>query len=246
MLPQNQFQARIAVSARPIKEITMNKLISLTTASIVASTALGGVALAASATATADLNIRSGPGPQYASIGFIATGDSAEVEGCLEASKWCRVTYEGIQGWSYSDYLAADLSGEVVVLTDRYAEAGFETVTYMDDGAAAGGAVAGATTGAVVGALVAGPLGAAIGGTVGAASGATAGAIIDPPETVRTYVSANPVDPVYLEGEVVIGAGIPDNVVLQAIPDYEYNYVYINGQPVLVDPGTRQIVYVIR
>lgn len=81
---------------------------------------------------------------------------------------------------------------------------------------------------------------------MGAASGATAGAIIDPPETVRTYVSANPLDPVYLEGEVIIGAGIPANVVLKAIPDYEYNYVYINGQPVLVDPGTRQIVYVIR
>ncbi len=224
----------------------MNKLMFLTTATIMAATALCGAAHAASATATADLNIRSGPGPQYASIGFIAAGDSAEVEGCLDASKWCRVSYNGVQGWSYSDYLTANLSGDVVVLTDRYVDVGLETVTYTDDGAAAGGAVAGAATGAVVGALVGGPIGAAVGGTVGAASGATAGAIIDPPQTVRTYVTANPVAPVYLEGEVVIGAGIPETVALQTIPDYEYRYVYVNGQAVLVHPDTRQIVYVVR
>jgi hypothetical protein len=98
----------------------------------------------------------------------------------------------------------------------------------------------------VVGALIGGPLGAAIGGAIGATGGATAGAIIDPPEVARTYVISNPLDPIYLDGEVVIGAGVPETVTLQAIPDYDYQYVYINGQPVLVDPTTRQIVYVIR
>ena len=226
----------------------MNKLFRLATATALATTAFAGAAFAqsASATAIADLNIRSGPGPQYASIGFIASGDSASVDGCLEGSKWCRVTYDGVTGWSYSDYLTADLSGEAVVLTERYPDVGLATVTYDDSEAAAGGAVAGATTGAVVGALVGGPIGAAIGGAVGATSGATAGAVIDPPEVARTYVTSNPLDPVYLDGEVVIGAGVPENVTLQAIPDYEYQYVYINGQPVLVDPGTRQIVYVVR
>jgi uncharacterized protein YraI len=226
----------------------MNKLLKLVTAAALATTALAGAALAqsASATATADLNIRSGPGPQYASIGFIASGDTAAVDGCLEGSKWCRVTYDGVTGWSYSDYLTADLSGEVVVLTDRYPDVGLATVTHDGSDAAAGGAVAGATGGAIVGALVGGPVGAAVGGVVGASSGATAGAVIDPPEVARTYVTSNPIDPVYLDGEVVIGAGVPDTVTLQAIPDYEYQYVYINGQPVLVDPGTRQIVYVMR
>jgi uncharacterized protein YraI len=226
----------------------MHKLLKLATATALATTAFAGAAFAqsASATAIADLNIRSGPGPQYASIGFIATGDSASVDGCLQGSKWCRVTYEGVTGWSYSDYLTADLSGETVVLTERYPDVGLATVTYDESEAAAGGAVAGATTGAVVGALVGGPVGAAIGGAVGATSGATAGALIDPPEVARTYVTSNPLDPVYLDGEVVIGAGVPDTVTLQAIPDYEYQYVYINGQPVLVDPDTRQIVYVVR
>lgn len=226
----------------------MNRFIKLAAGAMLATSALTGIAFAqaSSATATTELNIRSGPGPQYASIGFIASGDSTSVEGCLEGSKWCRVSYNGVDGWAYSDYLTADLSGEVVVLTDRYADVGLSTVTYTDDGSAAGGAAVGAASGAVIGALVAGPLGAAVGGTIGAASGGTAGALIDPPETARAYVASNPVDTVYLDGEVVIGAGVPDSVTLQTIPDYDYNYVYINGQAVLVDPGTRQIVYLVR
>src|SRR5690606_41486506 len=88
--------------------------------------------------------------------------------------------------------------------------------------------VTGAAGGAIAGALLGGPVGAAIGGAVGA----TTGLVVDPPETARTYVTANPLDPVYLEGEVVIGAQVPDTVTVQPIPDYEYEYVYINGQPV--------------
>lgn len=212
------------------------------------SSAIPGAVLAqpASATATAELNIRSGPGPQYPSVGFIASGDTTIVDGCLQGSKWCQVNYEGVSGWSYSDYLTADLSGQPVVLTERYPDVGLATVTYQDSGAAAGGAVAGTVTGAVAGALIAGPVGAAVGSAIGPGTGATAGAVIDPQEVARTYVASNPVDQVYLDGEVVIGAGVPDTVALQTIPDYDYQYVYINGQPVLVDPSSRQIVHVLR
>lgn len=212
------------------------------------SAAIPGVVLAqtTTATATAELNIRSGPGPQYPSVGFIASGGPTIVDGCLQGSKWCQVNYEGVSGWSYSDYLTADLSGQAVVLTERFPDVGLATVTYEDTGAAAGGAVAGTVTGAVAGALIAGPIGAAVGSAIGAGTGATAGAVIDPPEVARTYVTSNPVDQVYLDGEVVIGAGVPDTVTLQTIPDYDYQYVYINGQPVLVDPSSRQIVYVLR
>lgn len=226
----------------------MTKHIALVALAALSSIGLSGLALAQSSTATAttELNIRSGPGPHFPSVGFIAAGGSASVEGCLEASKWCQVTADGVSGWSYSDYLTADVSGSIMVLTDRSPAAGIATVTYQDDGSAAGGAVAGAATGAVVGALVGGPVGAIVGGAVGTSGGATAGAIIDPPEVARTYVTANPIDPVYLDGEVVIGAGVPETVALQAIPDYDYEYVYINGQPVLVDPGSRRIVYVVR
>jgi hypothetical protein len=94
----------------------------------------------------------------------------------------------------------------------------------------------------VTGALVGGPIGAAVGGVAGGALGAA----VNPPPEVRTYVTSNPVEPVYLEGEVVVGARLPETVVLRPVPDYEYRYVYVNRQPVLVEPATRRIVYVYR
>ena len=43
---------------------------------------------------------------------------------------------------------------------------------------------------------------------------------------------------------MVVGASLPETVELREIPDYEYRYVNVNNQPVLVEPGTRRIVYV--
>lgn len=67
---------------------------------------------------------------------------------------------------------------------------------------------------------------------------------ITPPETVRTYIETNPAQTVRLGGDVVVGAEVPGDVTFQTIPDYEYRYARINDRPVLVDPGTRRIVYV--
>jgi hypothetical protein len=67
--------------------------------------------------------------------------------------------------------------------------------------------------------LIGGPIdaaaGAAIGGAAGGVSGAATGAVVDainPPDQVTTYVRSNSVDPVYLEGEVGVGAGLPETV----------------------------------
>ena len=210
--------------------------------------ALTGAAFAQSAVvATTDLNVRAGPGPQHQVVGVIGAGQSANLDGCLEASKWCVVAFNGGQGWVYSDYLTGDFGGSQVVLTERPADSGVRIVEApadVDGGAT--GAVTGGITGAVAGALIAGPVGAAVGGGAGFVAGGAAGTVIDPPEKVRTYVRSNEVEPVYLDGEVVVGAGLPETVTLREIPDYEYRYVYLNGQPVLVEPGTRRIVYVMR
>lgn len=216
------------------------------TAAFLAVLASSGSALAqTAATATTDLNIRSGPGPQHSVIGVINADESVTVNGCLQGSKWCTISHDGGQGWVYSDYLTADVSGSAVVLTEGYDDIGVPVVTYDNAGGAASGAAGGAATGAVAGALIGGPIGAVVGGAVGAAAGGTAGAVIDPPERVRTYVTSNRVDPVYLDGEVVVGAGLPDTVELREIPEYEYRYVYVNGQPVLVN-ADRRIVYIVR
>jgi uncharacterized protein YraI len=196
--------------------------------------------LAATSTiAVTDLNVRSGPGPEYPVVGLVGAGQLAIVTGCIEGSKWCSVDNGG---WVYSDYLTADVSGSAVILTERPAAVEVPTVTYEPP---KGGAVAGGVaTGAVAGALIGGPVGAAVGAVAGGAVGATV--IQPPPEEVRTYVTTNTVDPIYLDGEVVVGAGLPETVALAEIPNYEYRYVYLNGQPVLVEPQSRKIVYVLR
>ena len=195
-------------------------------------------------TATADLNIRSGPGPQYPVVGVIDVDGQAGLEGCLEDSKWCRVSYNGAQGWAYSDYLIADYSGREVVVTQRPPEAGIPMVKYEGSSGTGTGAAVGMTGGAIAGAIIGGPIGAVVGGIAGATAGGAAGSAINP--EVRTYVRSNRVEPVYLEGEVVVGAGLPETVELYPIPDHEYRYVNVNGQLVLVEPTNRRIVYVVR
>jgi uncharacterized protein YgiM (DUF1202 family) len=194
--------------------------------------------------ATTDLNVRAGPGPGHPVIGVIGAGQTTTLNGCLEGSKWCSVTTSSGEGWVYSDYLTGEFGGKQVVLTERPADS--NVMVLKDKGGGDAGALAGGVTGAIAGALIAGPAGAAVGGAAGAVAGGAAGTVVDPPEKVRTYVTTNKVDPVYLEGEVVVGAGLPETVELREIPDYEYRYVYVNGQPVLVDAKTRQIVYVVR
>jgi len=198
-------------------------------------------------TATADLNIRSGPGPQYPVVGVIGVDGQADLLGCLENSKWCQVSASGVEGWAYSDYLMAEYSGREIVVTERAPEANIPTVTYEQRGGTteAGGA-AGIVGGAVAGALIAGPIGAAVGGIAGGAVGGAAGSVVEPTPEVRTYVTSNQVEPVYLDGEVVVGAGLPENVEIYEVPNYEYRYAYVNNQPVLVNPSDRRIVYVVR
>ena len=63
---------------------------------------------------------------------------------------------------------------------------------------------------------------------------------------IREYVKKEPVASLKLPGvELNIGSTLPDTVELREIPDVQYRYVVVDGQTVLVDPGTRRIVKVI-
>ncbi|EAU39950.1 hypothetical protein FP2506_17779 [Fulvimarina pelagi HTCC2506] len=219
----------------------------LRTTALVAGASLAALAATPSLAQTAvssttDLNVRAGPGPNYEIIGVLPQGSAGTLAGCTEGGSWCQVTVDGTQGWASAQYLTTDVDGETVVVVQRRQAApeAIPTVTYEDDGGA--GEVAGAAAGATIGALVGGPVGAAVGGGVGLA----AGAALNPPDERVEYVRSNPAEPVYLEGETVVGAGIPENVQLNPVPEYEYEYANVNGQQVLVDPGTRQIVYIVR
>lgn len=223
----------------------------MTKRSLLAMTAAGLMAAApalaqVSAMAATDLNLRAGPGGDQAILAVIPANGEVMVDGCLEAANWCQVTFEGTTGWAYGEYLNAMVEEQpVVVLESREALAvptvTFETAAVADaEGDDAAEAVTGATTGAMIAAaLIGGPVAIA----AGAALGAAANVADDDPAV--TFVRENPVDPVFLEGEVVVGAGIPGEVEIVAIPDTSYSYAYINGVPVLVN-ADRTIVRIIR
>ncbi len=193
------------------------------------------------AAAWTDLNLRAGPGPYYMILGVIPASEVVDVQGCLEGASWCKVTYGEIEGWAAGDYLTSIGDETPTALNVVGSKVVVKTVTY--DGKQDEAVLAGGSAGAVAGAMIAGPVGAVVGGIVGV----VAGAAVTPPDTKYiTYVQSNPVDTVYLDGEVVVGAGIPEPVVLYPVPDSAYSYVYVNGVPVLVETPTRRVVYIVR
>ena len=215
---------------------------------------LGGaaaVALAApamaqtAATATTDLNFRAGPGPGFEVVGVIPASAAVDVQGCLDDQSWCEVMYEGAQGWAYGPYLSAtdDQMPVKPMGTDQPAtQVTVNTVTYEPENSDNEAALGLGVTGAAAGFAIGGPIGA----LAGAAAGLVGGPLTNPDGEVVTYVTANPVEPVYAEGEVVVGATVPPELTLYDTPADELRYANINGQQVLVEPGERQIVYIVR
>jgi len=178
------------------------------------------------ASAVLPLNVRAGPGPQYPVVASIPARGKATIIGCIQGSLWCQVNVAGKQAWAYSKYLTATLSGRSLVVAERLAD--IPAVTYEEPVTTVGSAIAQPV---VTGTLVDRPASAAP-------------LVISPPETVRDYVIGHPISPVYLNGEVVVGAEVPREVALAPVPGYQYQYAYVNGVPVLVEPQTREVTYV--
>lgn len=210
-------------------------LIAAGTAGLLATSALAQT----TATATTDLNIRSEPSPYGEILGVIPADESVAVEGCADSVTWCQVDYNGTVGWASGDYLSTRIGDAPANLYQNREQAEVHHIEVKDT--TAGSAVGGGTMGALLGAVMGGPVGA----VAGAAIGGAAGAATDPGPEVTSYVIEHPVEPVYLQGEVVRGAGLPETVTLYPVPDSEFSYVYVNNLPVLVD-SDRRIVRIVR
>ena len=163
------------------------------------------------ATAMTPLNVRSGPGPEYSIIDTIPDRGQTTIIGCIRDSLWCQVSHKGRQGWAYSQYLTARLSGRSLAVAERLTD--IPTVVYQ-------------TPVETVGSTVTAP---AITGTLVARTVPAQRLVITPPATVGTYVIDHPVAPVYLNGEVVEGVGLPESVVLTPVPGTDYGYAYVNN-----------------
>lgn len=190
--------------------------------------------------AVTDLNLRAGPGPQHEISSVIAADGAVDLHGCLEESNWCKVTYNGTEGWAYGEYLTGTVTDKFVPVVSKESPVTVGTVTY--DAVGETDEEMGALGGAITGGLIAGPAGV----LAGALAGAAAGEAAVPDERVVSYVRTNAVEPVYVQGEVVTGVIVPQQVQLAEIPESEYRYAYLNGLPVLVETKNRTVVHVVR
>jgi hypothetical protein len=103
---------------------------------------------------------------------------------------------------------------------------------------AAVGAAAGATTGGALGFMFGGPVGAVIGGF----SGAVVGSAVS--DTSVNFVGNHPVEEVYVNGGLAVGASIGSDVKLYPIDgDDAHLYFYANNRVWIVDRATMKIVY---
>lgn len=65
------------------------------------------------------------------------------------------------------------------------------------------------------------------------------------PERVVAFVEANPVPSVKLDADVVAGFQLKGDIEIAAIPDDPaFGYIYVRDRPVLVDLGSRTVVWV--
>ena len=179
-------------------------------------------ALAFTAVSSADLNLRTGPGPQYPVAAMIGRDDKLDVQGCLKEVTWCNVTWDGQSGWASADYIVYDGGNGPQVLPLASDEVDIPLVTYeaVDEVAPQ-----------FVGTMT------PVNGVVEA---------ITPPTMVSAYVSQQTVDPVFVSGEVVVGSVLPETVPLYAVPELPYHFAMVNGQNVLVEKDTHKVVYIYR
>jgi uncharacterized protein YraI len=221
----------------------------LFSAAILSFALIGAAQAQTTGTATTDLNIRSGPGPEQPVIGLIKAHQQARILGCIEGSLWCQVDYRGQIGWSYSQYMSLKAGGGTIVVREPAHVAGIPVIAYNPPGAVVPPTyrpdIVAAPPVFVPGPTVVGPGGAGA-AAIGAPDPVTNLTPVTPPPAVGSYVTSNTVPSFAYPGQVVVGASLPQTVVLNNVPDYRYQYVYVNDTPVLVDPVTRRIVYVFR
>jgi uncharacterized protein YraI len=199
----------------------LTRTLFLSTGAVLGGLFAAGAAQAFPAYSAAHLNIRSGPGSQYPVLAQTRYNQMVTVNGCLKDVSWCDVVYQGVRGWAagqYLDYDAAD--GSIVLLSQAGGKVSIPLVTYTTVDLVTAGAI------------------------VAYAPVVTAPVAVTVSPNVHAYVATEIVPPIYLTGEVVLGATLPATVPLYAVPQSAYQFAHVNGQRVLVENNSRKIVYV--
>jgi uncharacterized protein YraI len=174
-----------------------------------------------------NLNVRSGPGFQYPVASQIPVNTEVQITGCVTDYSWCAVALPaGATGWASAPYLVTKATTPPKNLQVAGASVGIPTITPVNTG----------------GPVVATP---PVGAMVAVPQAVVAQPIVPGPDVI-TWVTQQRVTPVIVNGEVMVGAVLPAAAPLYDVPMSPYDYTYINGQRVLVEPTARKIVYVFR
>ncbi len=99
-------------------------------------------AQAANAIVTTTINLRTGPGTGYGSLGSIPNGVGVTVAGCTDGYGWCQVSYGGLSGWASSRYIAIQSTGGVHTTNDNFGSTAAAVGIPLIAGMAIGAAVA--------------------------------------------------------------------------------------------------------
>ncbi|MBV2186720.1 MAG: SH3 domain-containing protein [Rhizobium sp.] len=81
---------------------------------------LPGLAAAATAYSTANVNMRSGPSTQYPPVLVIPAGERVDIQGCMQTANWCDVAYAGYRGWVSGSHLQTTYSQRRVYVDPQY------------------------------------------------------------------------------------------------------------------------------
>lgn len=83
----------------------MIKSVGIATVTLFLSLMLGSFTAQAATYSTSNVNMRAGPGVNYARIGVIPAGRRVHVQNCTRGGRWCRVSFRRHGGWVSSGYL---------------------------------------------------------------------------------------------------------------------------------------------
>jgi uncharacterized protein YraI len=93
--------------------------------------AIPAIAEAAEGFATANVNMRSGPSTQYPAVTMIPVGTPLEINGCLNETPWCDVSFLGGRGWVAGQYIQATYQSRRIYVGPRYYRPlGIPTITF--------------------------------------------------------------------------------------------------------------------
>lgn len=179
-------------------------------------------AMAAEATALTNLNLRAGPGMDYAVIGTLGARQSVEVDGCIAGTTWCRVRTDAGTAWANSRYLSGSPEGvRPVVAANIIVRPDEDTTPERLDAAV-------------------------VRGTLVDAPAEVAPLIEIPDEAVAVYMTERAGPDTAADGN---GVALGDNgsgVSVHNVPGSEVTYLTIDGKTRVLKPGTKTTVYINR